>query len=95
MQREYDHSKCPTSRRLLCRPLLRGWTDPAGRPVSYTHLLLELRTLLENLDLNTPTPFATDHATNRFLVAGTLPQDKEKMVSQLDQMLKRFGMELH
>ena len=62
---------------------------------NFAELLLELRTLLENLDLNTPTPFATDHATNRFLVAGTLPQDKEKMVSQLDQMLKRFGMELH
>ncbi len=38
---------------------------------NFAELLLELRTLLENLDLNTPTPFATDHATNRFLVAGT------------------------
>ena len=51
-----------------CTELERRVHSGEFEEANFAELLLELRTLLENLDLNTPTPFATDCATNVFLV---------------------------
>lgn len=42
--------------------------------------LLELRTLLENLEVKKPTGFDTTHATNILKITGTLPADRESLL---------------
>lgn len=42
--------------------------------------LLEMRTLLENLDVKKPTGFDTTHATNILKITGTLPADRETLL---------------
>lgn len=47
--------------------------------------LVELKTLIENLTI--PTRFATDGASNLIQVRGYLPNDKDKLVKYLEQMI--------
>lgn len=45
--------------------------------------LLEIKTLLEHLDLKKPTIFDTTHATNMIKLEGMLPDEKAKLLSEL------------
>lgn len=42
--------------------------------------LLEMRILLENLDVKKPTGFDTTHATNILKITGTFPADREALL---------------
>ena len=44
---------------------------------------LEIRTLLEHLDMKQPTMFDTRHATNPIKLVGTLPRDKEMLLEKI------------
>ncbi|MBV7276151.1 radical SAM protein [Clostridium sp. PL3] len=50
-------------------------------------VMLETRALLENIDV-TNCIFRSNHASNYVAIGGTLPQDKEKMLSLIDEVLK-------
>ena len=45
--------------------------------------VLEIKTLLEHLEVKKPTIFDTTHATNMIKIEGTLPEDKEKLIKEL------------
>ena len=45
--------------------------------------LVEIRTLLENLEPKQPMIFDTTHPTNIIKIKGTLPQDKERLIDEV------------
>lgn len=49
--------------------------------------LEEIKTLLENLEPKQPTIFDTTHPTNIIKIMGTLPQDKEKLIAEVDSFI--------
>ncbi len=53
--------------------------------------LLEIRTLLENLEPAQPTVFDTTHPTNIIRIKGTLPQDKRRLLGEIDRTLNASG----
>lgn len=63
----------------LTQMISRGEFKAAGR----TERLLELKTLIENIVPLKPTIFDTTHPTNIIKIKGTLPQDKEKLISMI------------
>ncbi len=50
--------------------------------------LLEIRTLIEHLEPNKAMDFDTTHPTNIAQIKGTLPQDRQRMIRQVDQVLE-------
>lgn len=48
--------------------------------------LMEIKTLLENLDPKKETAFDTTHATNIVKLKGKLPQDKERLLFELSKL---------
>lgn len=50
-------------------------------------MLQELRWFLSGIDVEGPTVFRTNHASNYLPVAGTLPHDKERMLEVIDMGL--------
>jgi hypothetical protein len=51
-------------------------------------LLVELRRLLQHLDGLSGCIFRTNHASNYLPLAGTLPKDKPRLLSTLDQAIE-------
>ena len=51
------------------------------------HVLRETRLLLENLHCRTI--LTSDHYTNYLDLAGRLPEDKERLLDEIDRALKR------
>ena len=49
--------------------------------------LIEVKTLLENLDPTTPTVFDTTHPTNILKIKGMLPQYKERLLAEVRKRL--------
>ncbi len=58
------------------------FVPPTGR-----ERLLEIRTLLENLEPGQPTVFDTTHPTNLIRIKGTLPQDKKRLLDEIDRTM--------
>lgn len=50
--------------------------------------LVEIRTLLENLEPKQPMIFDTTHPTNIIKIKGTLPQDKERLIDEVTNHIK-------
>jgi radical SAM superfamily enzyme YgiQ (UPF0313 family) len=50
-------------------------------------VMLETRELIQNLEVENCV-FRSNHASNYVALAGTLPQDKQKLLTQLDEMIK-------
>ena len=63
----------------------RGEFVPAGPK----ERLVEIRTLLENLDPQQPTVFDTTHPTNMIKIQGTLPRYKERLIMEVTRYLDR------
>ena len=53
-------------------------------PTCGNERLVEIRTLLENLEPKQPTIFDTTHPTNIIKIKGTLPQDKERLIDEVN-----------
>jgi len=49
--------------------------------------LMEIKTLLENLNPCQPTEFDTTHPTNMIRIQGTLPRDKERLIREVTRHL--------
>lgn len=54
--------------------------------------LLEIRTLLENLNPQKAKIFDTTHPTNIIKIKGTLPQDKKRLIDEVTNSLKNKGL---
>ena len=50
--------------------------------------LLEVKTLLERLELKRPTMFSSQHNTNTMPLGGMLPKDRAKFIAALDKTLR-------
>ena len=70
-------------------------------PLDDPELLDELELLIRNLDAQTPVVFRTNHASNAYMLKGTLPVDKEALLAKISglksnpeasrpKMLRRF-----
>ncbi len=53
-----------------------------------TERLVEIRTLLENLEPKQPMIFDTTHPTNIIKIKGTLPQDKKRLIDKVTNLIK-------
>jgi len=58
------------------------------KPISPFQSLQELRTIIANVEL-TSCFFSSMHASNYLTVRGTLPDDKAKMLAQIDKVLEK------
>ena len=57
-------------------------------PAQPVELLLELRTLLEELNPSQPTLFNTTHPTNLIQIKGVLPKDRDELLNEIAARLK-------
>jgi len=67
-------------------PLYEQWERNEFHPLSPFQSLEELRLIIENSNF-TDCFFSSMHASNYLSVRGKLPQDKEKMLSELEKVL--------
>ena len=67
-------------------PLYEQWERNQFDPLSPFQSLAELRSIIENSNF-TDCFFSSMHASNYLSVRGKLPQDKEKMLKQLEKVL--------
>lgn len=59
-------------------------------PPDRNERLVEIRTLLENLEPKQPMIFDTTHPTNIIKIKGTLPQDKEMLIDKVKEYMEVF-----
>jgi len=69
-------------------PLYEQWQRSDFRPISPFQSLEELRIIIEDSHF-TDCFFSSMHASNYLSVRGRLPQDKERMIKELDYALTR------
>ena len=69
-------------------PLYKEAEQGTFQPISPMQSVEELKLMIENSNF-TNCFFSSMHASNYFSVRGTLPQDKEKMLKQLEYILAR------
>jgi hypothetical protein len=68
-------------------PLYRQWEAGAFQVLDPGAMLLELRQVIKHLDGLSNCLFRTNHASNYLSLAGTLPQDKARLLAMLDAAL--------
>ncbi len=56
-------------------------------PSSGVERLIEIKTLLENLEPHHPMIFDTTHPTNIIKIKGTLPHDKERLIDEVNRRI--------
>ncbi len=64
-------------------PMYQQWQQGEFTPISPLESLRELKTIIENSSF-TNCFFSSMHASNYLSIRGTLPQDKESMIAELD-----------
>ncbi|MDI6775912.1 MAG: radical SAM protein [Syntrophales bacterium] len=69
-------------------PLYQEWKEDKFHPISPFESLEELRTIIENSNF-TACFFSSMHASNYQAVRGRLPQEKERMMGELNYALER------
>jgi radical SAM superfamily enzyme YgiQ (UPF0313 family) len=69
-------------------PLYREWEEGKFHPISPFQSLEELKIIVENSNF-TNCFFSSMHASNYFSIRGNLPQEKERMLAELDYILTR------
>ena len=57
-------------------------------PADGNERLVEIKTLLENLEPKQSMMFDTTHPTNLIMIKGTLPQDKESLINEVAKRIK-------
>jgi len=57
-----------------------------------SEILDELQRLIEYLHPNSPIVFRANHASNIYSVGGTLPEDKDRLVSLIMELRQHPGM---
>ena len=69
-------------------PLYHQWQQGNFSPISPFESLQELKTIVENATFSNCF-FSSMHASNYFAVRGILPQDKERMLGELDNIIEK------
>lgn len=69
-------------------PLYQQWRQGGFAPLSPFQFLEELKTIIENSSFS-KCFFSSMHASNYISVRGTLPQDKERMLAELEYVLRK------
>lgn len=69
-------------------PLYEEWKQGSFSLISPFQSLRELMIMIENSNF-TNCFFSSMHASNYFAVRGALPQDKERMIGQLERVIKK------
>ncbi|MDR3564562.1 MAG: radical SAM protein [Negativicutes bacterium] len=69
-------------------PLRAAADSGAFSPLSPYELLLELKLIMENIVVTDPCIFRSNHVSNFLPLAGTLPQDKQQLLADIDQVLE-------
>jgi len=59
-------------------------------PLSPYELMLELKLMVENMNVTSPCIFRSNHASNFLPLAGTLPGDKAQLLTDITQVLGHF-----
>ncbi len=75
---------------LLVRPGTEMYEEVRNEDIQLLtpkEVMLETRELIQNLEVENCV-FRSNHASNYVALAGTLPQDKQKLLTQLDEMIK-------
>ncbi len=67
-------------------PLYKQWKQGEFRPISPMQSLEELKIIAENSNFS-DCFFSSMHASNYFTVRGTLPRDKERMLTAIEEVL--------
>ncbi|MCX7780654.1 MAG: radical SAM protein [Negativicutes bacterium] len=57
------------------------------QPLSAYELMLELKTMLAAIDVSEPCIFRSNHVSNLLPLAGTLPKDKEALLSDVSELI--------
>ncbi|HEX3031998.1 MAG TPA: radical SAM protein [Bacillota bacterium] len=70
-------------------PLLRKVQSGEFRLLNPVQILEELKVLVGNFQLNNCV-FRTNHASNYLVLGGTLPQDKQRMLVEIEQALQHL-----
>ncbi|MGI6730760.1 MAG: radical SAM protein [Anaerovoracaceae bacterium] len=73
-------------------PLHKDIQEGRFQLLSPLEVVEETRLLLENINVKKPCVFRSNHASNYVSLRGDLPQDKERMLAQLDRAMKNAGM---
>lgn len=60
-------------------------------PVDGAERLAEIRTLLEYLDPARPLAFDTTHPVNMIKIRGTLPQNKDRLIREVQQHVQQMS----
>jgi hypothetical protein len=60
-------------------------------PADGAERLAEIRTFLEYLDPARPLEFDTTHPTNMIKIRGTLPQDKDRLIREVQQHAQQMS----
>ena len=58
------------------------------QPLSPYEFVLELKNMLQHISLTHPCIFRSNHVSNFLPLAGTLPQDKDKLVQDVEEVLR-------
>lgn len=61
------------------------------RPLSPYGLLQELKLMVENITVAGPCIFRSNHVSNFLPLAGTLPQDKNRLLADIDEVIAVFS----
>lgn len=59
------------------------------KPLSQKQVERELKLILENADCEKPCVIRSNHASNRLVLRGTLPQDRAAMLEQIERALSK------
>ena len=70
-------------------PLYKDIQDGTFKFLSPVGVIRETILMLENMNVERPCVFRSNHASNYIALKGTLPQDKEKMIASLKSVLNR------
>jgi hypothetical protein len=68
-------------------PLYRDIKDGTFKLLQPRDVIRETKLLLENINVTNECIFRSNHASNYLSLRGTLPQDKQAMLAQLDKAL--------
>lgn len=64
-------------------PLFKDLTEGRFRPLTQPEVAKELELILSHADCEKPCVLRSNHASNRLVLAGTLPQDRERLLEQV------------
>ena len=73
-------------------PLTQDIREGRFQQLSGEEVLAETLLMLENINLTKPCVFRSNHASNYLSLKGDLPQDKERMITQLQAAMKNTSM---